>query len=307
MCLNKMNFTYKNHLRYYIGQELYGFRSTPYQPFKVEVGKIDRELYKNSNWVEEQYRTAKLIASDFGKDLVVMFSGGTDSEIVLRAFKAIKINPRVVFVRFDHGFNEQDYIEATKTTQELNLSLEVIDFDIVNFCNSGEALEFADEIQCRQLAYLCVYYNIKKLQLPAIMGGEMLLQKQTHSNGSSWYYCFRENQDGSAIRFSLKYNIPLVNEWFSYTPEMMAYYLENPMVKQLVTDKFNFKTSSISSKNNILKQYMPELRNKTKTHGYEKLMGLNQETYYDYYTGNMYRLENSLDGIYIDELKKQLY
>jgi asparagine synthetase B (glutamine-hydrolysing) len=51
---------------------------------------------------------------------------------------------------------------------------------------------------------------------------------------------------------------------------------------------------------------MPAIVKKRKTHGFEKLLGFNGETYNVLATSHTKRLESSLDGIYIDELYKQL-
>jgi len=302
-----MNFTHNNHLTYTIGNRLFGYRETPYEKYKVNVGKIDHDYYKTSNWLKEQYRTADIIYKEFGKDLVVLFSGGTDSEIVLRAFKKIGITPRAVFIRFTQDYNIIDSRIAKSIADELGIKLEFINFDVKEFYRSGEASELASTLQCRQIAYLTVYYNILKMQAPAVMGGEMLLRRHVDQRGSKWYYCIRENEDGSAMRFSTKYNIPLVNEWFSYTPEMMGYYLDHPDIQSLMNTKFNYKLASVSSKNKILKSLMPEIVDKIKTHGYERLLGFNGETYRELYLTHPKRLEPSLDGIFIDDLEKQLY
>lgn len=300
------NFTYENHLKYTIDNRLYGIRNTPYEKFKVTVGSIDNDYYKKSSWLNEQYRTANLIADDYGSDFVVMFSGGTDSEIVLRSFKHVGITPRSVFIKFKNDYNIEDLKIADHIARELDIKLEVMEFDVKDFYHSGQAYEFSQSIQCRQIAYLTIYHHIHKLQCPAIMGGEMLLRRHVDQLGSKWYYCFRENEDASAMRFSIKYNIPLVNEWFSYTPEMMLYYLEEPGIEKLISTRYNYKISSVSSKNDILKNMMPEIIDKQKTHGYEKLMGFNGETYNTLHKSHIKRLESSLDGIFIDELKNQL-
>lgn len=302
-----MNFTLNNHLKYYINNNLYGFRESGIDKYRVEVGKIDYDYYKTSNWVQEQYRTADDVYKNLGKNLVVFFSGGTDSEIVLRTFKKIGLNPEVVFIKFKDSYNSQDLFFAEKIVKELNINLKIIDFDIIDFYKSGEAHQFASEIQCRQIAYLVVYYHIKKLQVPAVMGGEMMFQRKTSHNYAKWYYCFRENQDGSAMRFSKKYNIPLVNEWFSYTPEMMAYYLEHPKIKWLFEDRYNYKMASFSTKNEVLCNYLPELLYREKTHGYEELLAFNNETYISLHKSYVRRLEASLDGLYLEDLRKQLY
>jgi hypothetical protein len=302
-----MNFTFNNHLKYTIGGRLFGYRETPYEKFIVSTGKIDKQYYKTSNWLKEQYRTADIVRTDLGNDLVVFFSGGTDSEIVLRSFVSIGIKPRTMFIKFIGGFNEDDLKHAITVANELGITLEIIEFDVLGFYRSGEATEISKNINCSQIAYLTVYYNILKLQAPAVMGGEMLLKKHLDLNLSKWYYCIRENEDASAMRFSIKYNIPLVNEWFSYTPEMMGYYLEDIDIQKLISNKINYKFTSVSSKNKILKKLYPEIQEKNKTHGYEKLMGFNVESYRRLYNNYIKRLSFNLDGIFIDDLKNQLF
>jgi hypothetical protein len=302
-----MNFTHNNHLKYYIDDRLYGWRQECYERYRVEVGRIDADYYKTSNYVQEQRRTADLIYKDYGKDFAVMFSGGTDSEIVIRSFLAIGIKPKCVFVKFKDDHNIDDYVIAKQITDSLGLVLEVIDFDVIEFYNSGEAADLSSQIQCRQIAYLTIYNAIKNMGLPAVMGGEMLLRRYTKSDkDSGWYYAIRENEDGSAIRFSIKYGIPLVNEWFSYTPEMMAYYLEHRSIQNLVSERYNYKMGSVSSKNEILYSLMPELVKKTKTHGYENLGAFNIETYFELYNTHVPRLESSLDGVKLVDLVKML-
>jgi hypothetical protein len=302
-----MNFTLNNHLTYTIGGRQFGYRENVYEKFSVNVGSIDQDHYRTSNWIEEQYRTADIVAKEYGKDFVVMFSGGTDSEIVLRSFLEIGITPRICFVKFKGDYNLNDLESAQQVADELDLSLEVLEFDVLEFYRSGQAFEFAAELQCRQMAYLSVYYNILKLQVPAVMGGEMLMRKHVAPGYNKWYYCFRENEDASAMRFSQKYNIPLVNEWFSYTPEMIAYYLEIPTIQNLVNDKNIHKLASVSTKNRTLYKLFPACTRKIKTHGYEQLLGFNGETYHELHKSHIKRLEPSLDGIAIENLKIQLF
>ena len=171
------NFTHNNHLKYTVGNRLYGFRETPYEKFVVSCGTIDHDYYKSSSWLQEQYRTAELVYKDFGSDFAVMFSGGTDSEIVIRAFKHIGITPRSVFIKFKNDYNINDLIVATEIAKQLDINLEIIEFDVKDFYHSGAAFDLAESIQCRQIAYLTVYHHINKLQCPSVMGGEMLLRR----------------------------------------------------------------------------------------------------------------------------------
>jgi hypothetical protein len=302
-----MQFTLGNHLKYWIEDRLYGRRELPTDRYRVEVGAVDLDQLRTSSWLKEQYRTAEAVRDQFGKDFVVLFSGGTDSEIVLRAFRKVGVRPRVVFIRFENRYNNIDYINAQMVCEQLDIDLEVADVKVKEFYNSGAAAEFAGEIDCRQMAYLTVYNEIKRMGMPAVMGGEMLLRRQVPADRDSfWYYVIRENEDASAMRFSLKYQIPLVNEWFSYTPEMMVYYLENSWIRGMVTQRFNYKLGSVSTKNKVLYEFMPALIRKAKTTGYEKLLGFNEETYNTLYQTHVRRLEPSLDGIPLTDLYRQL-
>ena len=300
-----MNYTLNNHLYYTIGGRTFGYRESGLEKYEVFTGTIDKDHYRKSSWRDELIRTADHVLHEYGKELVVFVSGGTDSEIVVRNFLDIGYKPRCVTIKFDNDYNAPDVKEAQDLAKELNLDLEIINFDVKNFYHSGEAAEFSKEIDCTQITYLMVYYHIKKLGFPAVMGGEQMLRKSAGPKGTFWYHCFRENEDASAMRFSEKFQIPLVNEWFSYTPEMMLYYLEDYQIQSLIHSP-NYKVSSVSSKNDILRELYPEIRSKMKTHGFERLLGFNGEVYNKFKHHTIKKLVPSLDGIKITELIKQL-
>lgn len=292
-----MNFTYKNHIKYYIDNNLFGYRNNSIQKFKITVGKIDKDYYKKTSFKKELLRTADLIYQNFGKNIAIWLSGGTDSEIVLRNFIELGIKPSCFTIKFKNDYNAIDVNEAIELTKNLNIPLNIIDFDVKKFYYSGQASEFGKQIQCTQITYLSVYHSILKIGIPSVMGGELLLKRNINTNPSSWYYCLRENEDCSAMRFSIKYNVPLVNEYFSYTPELMLSYLENDDIKSLVTTKFNYKLTSVSSKNSILKKLIPEIKIRKKTHGFEKLLGFNFIAYRQMLSEQIIRLNCDLDGI----------
>jgi hypothetical protein len=299
------NFTYENHLKYFIDSRKYGYRQNGIEKYEVEIGSVDFDHYKKNNYKSELARIADLISKDFGRDFVLFLSGGTDSEIVLRSFLDIGIKPRCCTIKFEEDYNHQDVLESIEVAKELDVPLEILDFNIKNFYYSGEAESFAKEIQCTQLTYLMIYYHVYKLSAPAVMGGELLLTRSINKDSNYWYYTFRENEDASAMRFSNRFKIPLVNEYFSYTPEIMLYFLESNFgVKQMLDNRH--KLSSVSSKNDILEKIYPQIRKKIKTHGFEKLLAFNYECYKDILKDEYRRLEPSLDGIPLDITLRKL-
>lgn len=295
------NYTMNNHLTYSVGDHLFGHRENSYEKFAVHLGKIDHEYYRHSNYCSELRRTADTVYSEFGKDLVVFLSGGTDSEIVVRNFVEIGVRPRCAVIKFKNEYNASDVHEATEIAKELNLDLDIIDFDVIDFYKSGEAASLSKQLQCSQITYLTVYNAILKLGAPAVMGGEVLLTRLVKPTTHSWYYTFRENEDASAMRFSKIHNIPLVNEWFSYTPELLLYYLEDVDIQLLTSTRYNYKLTSVSSKNVILRRLYRGIRPKIKTHGFERLLGFNYEVYKELASHQIRRLESSVDGIILDD------
>jgi hypothetical protein len=270
------------------------------------LGAVDVDQYRTSSFEEELHRTAQLVREDFGKDLILFLSGGTDSEIVLRNFIHNGFKPQCAVIRFENDYNAGEVAEAEAIAMELGVKLQIIDFNVHNFFYSGEATEFGEQIQSTQLTYIMVYKNILKLGFPAVMGGEAGVTRMVEQGSSYWYYAFRENEDASAMRFSLKYQIPLVNEWFSYTPELLLYYLESEGIKNLVSNRYNYKLNAASSKNQILANMYSKFRLKEKKHGFESLIAFNNTAYEDIGLNQVKRLEFSLDGVPYDLAIKQL-
>jgi hypothetical protein len=301
-----MNFTYQNHLKYHIDDRLYGYRQQGYETYQCSVGSVDPDRFNKSNFESELQRTAHLVANDYGRDFILLLSGGTDSEIVANNFVQIGHRPTCVTIRFKNNHNITDVEEAQRIATSLNLPLKVVDFDVKDFLFSGEAEEFGNSIQCTQITYLICYKIIHQLQTAAVMGGEALLSRHVNADPSYWYWTFRENEDASAIRFSLKYNLPLVNEWFSYTPELLLYYLTDTDIKNLVSEKYNYKLTSVSSKNRILKRLCPYVTPKKKTHGFEELLAFNFLSTKTIGRNQCRRLVHNIDGISYTQIIQQL-
>lgn len=295
------NYTEDNHLSYSIGNRNFGYRTAGHEKYSVRLGSIDTELYRKGNYISELNRTADSVYKEFGKELVVFLSGGTDSEIVVRNFVDIGIRPKCLVIRFKDDYNAPDVVEAQAIANDLDLDLEIMDFDVIDFHRSGEARELGISLQCSQITYLTVYNAILKLGAPAVMGGEVLLTRLVRQDSHEWYYTFRENEDASAMRFSEKYNIPLVNEWFSYTPELLLHYLEDKDIQALISTRYNYKLTSVSSKNAILRRLYPNIRPKIKTHGFERLLGFNFEVYKELASYQIRKLESGVDGILMND------
>ena len=297
-----MEFTHNNHLTYTIKDRLFGFRNTPYEKYNVSVGRIDKQYYQHNTWQTEQYRVGSLVTENIGKDFVLLYSG-LNSECILRILLSLNIKPILIFIRFVGDYNLNEYYHAVKTAHDLGIELSVFDYDIVDNYHSGELTEFADSFQCSNIMQAVLCHSVHKLQSPAIIGQELIFRKTVNLNNVDWCYYFPELSNSSTIRFSLKYNMPLISEWLSYTPEAIAYFLDSI---DLNSDTYKYKVSTNSTQNQIFHNLFPELSMTTHKNGYENLYGLATEFYLrgsKFHSG----FDKSIDGVSLKDLKAQLY
>jgi hypothetical protein len=269
-----LNFTHNNHLKYYFDNDLFGTRTTPYQKYRFEVGKVDVELYQQGNFQSELRRVADLVHHELGNEKVIFLSGGLDSEIMLRTFLDIGIKPRCITFKFENNCNDYEVNAAIETAKLLNVDLEIINFNIFDFYHSGEALDMAKKYSIGLLPYAVFLKIAEILSAPSIIAGELHLSKYRDDNDKPvWGLRILEDLDTSHIRFSQDKKIPFIQEWFSYTPELMLHFLETPEVK-LLANTLSYHQTILPVKNKIYKKLIPGLSNKVKNSGYDKLKGL---------------------------------
>ena len=272
------NFTHNNHLKHFIDGELFGIRTGPHQQYTTDVGTIDHDYFSKNDYQSELLRVARLQYNDLGKDLLLFVSGGTDSEIMARSFARQGLKPKCIIIKFTGDYNIDDVREGVIVAEELGLPYEIVEFDVKEFYHSGQAGELATEIQCELLPFLAFFQVSKMLNAPTVLGGELLIEKYRDNNlRPAWMLRNIETLEAAHVRFANKYNIPFIIEWFSYTPELMLYYLEHPDVVNLVT-KENTHWSITPLKNGILRKLVPDIRIKMKGTGYENLHGLHVES-----------------------------
>ena len=297
-----MEFTNNNHLTYTIDNRTFGFRDSIFERYQVSVGRVDNSYYRKNTWLSEQYRIGSLVLNNIGKDFVLLLSG-LNSECILRILLSLNIKPKLIFIRFIGDYNINEYYHAVKTATDLNVELSVFDYDIIDNYRSGELTEFADSFNCGNIAQAVNCHIIHKLQSPAVLGQEISFRKDIRRDNVDWCYYFPEDSNASIFRYNIKYNIPVISEWFSYTPEAIAYFLDNI---DLNSDTYKFKVSTNSTQNQIFYNMYPDLTMTTHKNGYENLYGFATEFYL---RGKKLHkgFDESLNGICINDLRQQLF
>jgi hypothetical protein len=273
------NLTHNNHYQHFIDGELFGVRTNKFQQYTTDIGSVvDWDYYRKNDFNAERLRIAQLQYNDLGADLVLFVSGGLDSEIMVRSYVEQGLKPLCIVIKFRGDYNLSDVDEAVSLLTELDVPYKVIDYDVKEFYHSGRAAELAKEIQCELLPFLVFFDVSRTLGAPTVLGGELLIEKYRGKNQvPGWVLRNLENYEAAHVRFSRIYNIPFIIEWFSYTPEIMLYYLDRPIIQRLTSPASPY-WSITPVKNKILTSLVPGLRKKSKGTGYENLKALLHES-----------------------------
>lgn len=175
--------------------------------------------------------------SKFAKPLL-MFSGGIDSEVMVRSFKESGCNFDVCIADYN-GLNNHDIVYAFECCEELQIVPIIVSVDLEEFW-SKELEFFANKSQTFS-PQLCTYMKVSSYfqdHLVVIGGGENHLVKENET----WYLSEKE-RISSLHRYFINSNQMGWGGFFQYTPELIRSAM-NSMTKYLndtVTDSKEFK------------------------------------------------------------------
>ncbi len=280
--------TENNHLKWYLLDSSYNYKKYfASRTSSTEIFGLDLGRDNSGNvglWRYEFENAVSKIVENFGTKLNVFYSGGFDSEILVRTLVKLGVKPFVHTIEFVRGENIDETKNAKVVCEELGLKQTIWKHNVQDYFLNKEYLDLGVKYKCSQMAYLTVLKYIQKCtDYTCLLGGEIYCQKHAVDKLEAvptrydWYYIYRENEDAVTYRYYIDTGHPVINEVFSYTPSLIKSWFKIPTINSIVTDKTPGKLSLLSSKKQIFKEAYPSrLQADTKLHGYEKLLALNQ-------------------------------
>ena len=272
-------YTLNNHFKFGYNHSWFTDRLTEQDSWTVQYGQCESVI---KNFREECIRAAALIWDQRNSLPVdILFSGGSDSEIVLRSFLELGVPVNVHIMRFDNYVNAQDWCYAYVACQNLGIKPIFHDLDIVKFWESGRCLKYADISKCVSPQMLAHMWLMDQVDGIPIMGsGEpytarvdvanMRSKRLTQDNYTDVPWVFYEREKIAAwYRYPMKKSRLAVPGFFQYTPEIMASFLDDSISRDLHANHKIGKLSNKSSKFDIYKKYWPELIDREKYSGFE--------------------------------------
>jgi hypothetical protein len=267
--------THNNHFKFGYNNEWFRFRQSPDDRWMVRYGACQRPV---GNFRDECHATARLIRDSFDEPLTVLFSGGADSEVVLRSFYEQGIPCKVAICQFANKLNLHDVGYAVECCQQLGIQFDLIPLDIEWFLD-GAYWPYAEASQSRSPELCSTMWLADQVDGIPIMGsGECYLVKRipaTYVDGASPYTktpwdLYERELIAGWYRHFMRTGRKAVPAFFQYTPEIMLSFLREDRVVDLVNDRLIGKRSTVTSKLGIYQKYFP-LADRKKFSGYENV------------------------------------
>lgn len=202
----------------------------------------------------------------------IFFSGGADSELIVRAFLGIGYKPNVYVVRYENDINIYDVSYAYAICASLGIECKIIDFNLKKFFeNDAEKIAVEAQVDRPRALPQCQFYNMVD-GLPILAGGDINAQRlsRDYSTKGEWVVRCNEYEIGW-IKYALYHDRPAIPEFLKWTPEIVYAYSKTEWFVKLVNDFYTGKLGNQSSKLLGFREAWPDMIERKKKTGLEGL------------------------------------
>jgi hypothetical protein len=301
--------SHQNHFKFGYDTDFFIPRKNPEQKWVVQYGPCTKIPL---NFKEECIRTAQTIYRDAGsKKINLLFSGGSDSEVVLQSFALAEIPFSVSILRFENDLNIHDISYAIIACEKWCIPYKLIDLNLLSFWENN-ITKYADPTYCISPQLISTMWLVDQIEGFPVMGsGECLLVKDYPADyipgvspyeHSEWYLWEREKIAAWYRHFIVRGRSGCPG-FFQYTPEIILSYLQDPFVQRLTNSQIAGKLSTESSKLKIYQQHF-ELIDRPKYSGFERVP--DQDAYFRRILTERYPHANSIFKTSVNQLLTEL-
>lgn len=271
-------YTLNNWLEWYYDDELFGQQDP--NNFKKFVTRYNCNIKDVGTYKEELLKTATNTLDHFNvKDLTLCFSGGVDSEVILRTYLEIGHKLNVVIYRYEDNLNAHDIYYAEKVCEQLNVTYKIIDFNLKQFFEN-DAASMIEACQVDKPLQLvgCKFLEITD-GIPIAGEGELWLCMRPggfdSENKFNYYWanceCSQEFAREMYVDHVGKKAIP---KWFQWRPEILLSALQTDYVKKLTSNQYTDVYCSLDNLYELYKPWFPDLIKRPKFSGFEQCFDL---------------------------------
>jgi len=229
---------------------------------------------------KEELENAARSTLDHYPDLkpCIFFSGGVDSELILRSYLNIGSNPEVFIVRYENDYNLYDVSYAVSICNSLNIKFNLIDFNLKKFYNNDAELisEQSQIDRPKMLPHLKFTDCATGL---IIVGHSDIRWFRTDDNydvKGNWLAQDFEHDIG-CDKYNILHNRPAIYQWWKWTPGLVISYTKLEWFQKLINDHYVGKLGINSTKIYGFREIYPDLLYRKKFTGFEKIDSLINE------------------------------
>lgn len=256
----------------YDDNELFGARESEHQLMHTIYTKSDKPVL---SFKDELLIAARSTLEQYsGLKPCIFFSGGVDSEVVLRAYLDIGITPDIYIIRYENDLNIYDVSYAVTICSMLSVDYKIIDFKLQKFYETDA--EYISEIsqidRPRALPHLKFLDYIEDNQF-GIYGIGDPRWARTHDdyNTKSEWLLIDQEHDTGWDKFLMHRNVPAIAQWFKWTPSLVLSYTKLKWFQKLITDQYYGKLGVTSTKIIGYREAYPDLIERKKQTGFEQI------------------------------------
>lgn len=230
------------------------------------------------NYFDELFENARNIRDIIDGPLDLMFSGGIDSEVILRVYRDLKIPINVFIFKYEDMLNYREFNHAIKVCTDLNVKHTVIDFNVKRFFEN-DAYDIWSKCKTNSSGWLPHMKLTEYLDNTPIVGsGDPYWKKQ---DDGSWMFELGEDAKYWAL-YHKTIGRTIVADWYEYRPEIILSHMQLPRIQQLINNQQPGKTSSFSNKAPIHKDHWDDITIRPKMVGFEGNKAITKESKPDY-------------------------
>ena len=202
----------------------------------------------------------------------VFFSGGVDSELILRSYLAIGANPEVFIVRYENDLNLHDISYAIVICEILGVKYNLVDFNLQKFYENDAELiaEQAQIDEPRMLPHLKFSECADELVIVGDSDVSWARLNEDYSTKSTWVARDYEFDIG-LDKYSILHNRTAIHGWWRWTPGLVLSYTKLNWFNRLINDEFDGKAGVNSTKMTGFKEMFPDLIPRPKYTGFEQI------------------------------------
>jgi hypothetical protein len=242
----------------------FGNKLNPNSIFEFHFKKVIIRPLKT--YKEELLINTQIIRDSFKEPFDLLFSGGVDSEVILRCNHYLKIPINVFIFRYENDYNYHDIRHALRICKELNITPKIIDFNLKNFYEN-HAYDIWKTGQFHVAGRLPHMKMIEYLDGIPIMGDG---DPHWVYIDNQWKFELGELNHSQSI-YCKKIHRTAIPDWFEYSPEIILSHMKEQRMQAIVDNTIiDDGTVMDRTKYYLHNKIWPEILVRPKRNGYEK-------------------------------------